>query len=223
MVLTIGQAISDIRNQIKSVTVDAFITDRFIYSLLLKHVSWLIKREDDKGMLRRYSNIFNTLDFLCLIEVDKSDTGCFCIESGCTIRRSKDKLPPMYEGSYGPIIRAVTSIDGTTIVTQTFPSTFQQMLRQKLFQYNKTPYYYLLNDYLYLVNRDWPAIRVEALFRYGTARYKCDPDPCIHRHDEPFAIPMYLWAEMEQNVIKDLATMIQVPSDVKQDFLSVSK
>lgn len=224
MVATVAEAISRVRNQIKSVNVDAFVTDRYIFSLILKHISWLIKREDDKGILRKNSNIFHTLDYFCLIDVDRADTGCFCIESGCTIKRSKDKLPPTYDGAYGPVIRAVTSIDGTTVVVQTFPTTFQAMIRQKTFKYNKTPYYYIVNDYLYLANIDWPAVRVEGLFRWGIGGYNCDPDhKCIYRQNEPFSVPMYLWAEMEQNVLKDLGMSIQIPGDVKQDFVSNTK
>lgn len=224
MVSTVGEAISRIRNQIKSVTVDAFVTDRYIFSLILKHISWLIKREDDKGILRKYNNIFHTLDYFCMIDVDKADTGCFCIESGCTIKRSKDKIPPAYEGSYGPIIRSVTSIDGTTPLTLTYPKTYQAMSKQKTFKYNKTPYYYIVNDYIYVPNVDWPAIKLEGLFRWGIGQYNCDTDhKCIYRQDEPFSVPMYLWAEMEAKVMQDLGISIQIPGDVKQDFASITK
>jgi hypothetical protein len=224
MVAKVSEAISRIRNQIKSVNIDAFVTDRYIFSLILKHVSWLVKREDDKGTLRKYNNIFHTLDYFCLIDVDKADTGCFCIESGCTIKRSKDKIPPAYEGSYGPIIRSVTSIDGTNPLTLTYPSTYQAMVKQKTFKYNKTPYYYIVNDYIYVPSVDWPAIRVEGLFRSGMGDYNCDIEhDCIYRQDEPFAIPMYIYAEMEQNVMKDLTTSLQVPQDINQDLLSNTK
>ena len=221
MVTTVSEAISRIRNQIKSVNVDAFVTDRYIFSLILKHISWLIKREDDKGVLRKYSNIFHTLDHFPMIDVDRADVGCFCITSGCTIKRSKYKLPPTYDGSYGPIIRSITSIDGTTLLTQTYPSTYQSMIKQKTFKYNKTPYYYLLNGYLYIPNITWPAVRVEGLFRSGIGDYNCDTEhDCIYRQDEPFSVPMYLFGEMEQNVMKDLSVSIQIPSDNDDDFIS---
>jgi hypothetical protein len=224
MVTKVSEAISRVRNQIKSVTVDAFVTDRYIYSLILKHVSWLIKREDDKGILRKYNNIFHTLDYFPMIDVDKADVGCFCITSGCTIKRSQYKIPPTYDGSYGPIIRSITSIDGTTPLTMTYPSTYQAMIRQKTFKYNKTPYYYIVNDYIYVPNVDWPAIRVEGLFRSGIGNYNCDTEhDCIYVQDEPFSVPMYLYGEMEQNVMKDLATSISIPGDVKQDFVSNTK
>jgi len=224
MVSTVSEAISRIRNQIKSVTVDAFVTDRYIFSLILKHISWLIKREDDKGTLRKYNSICHTLDYFTLIDVDKADTGCFCITSGCTIKRSKYKIPPTYDGSYGPVIRSITSIDGSAPLTLTFPSTYQAMIRQKTFRFNKTPYYYIVNDYIYVPSVDWPAIRVEGLFRSGIGNYNCDTEhTCIYVQDEPFSVPMYLYAEMEQNVMKDLGMSLQIPPDTNSDLLSLTR
>jgi len=34
---------------------------------------------------------------------------------------------------------------------------------------------------------------------------------------------MYLWAEMEAKVMQDLGISIQIPGDVKQDFVSITK
>jgi len=34
---------------------------------------------------------------------------------------------------------------------------------------------------------------------------------------------MYLYGEMEQSVMKDLTTSLQVPQDINQDFLSNTK
>ena len=224
MISTIAEATSKLRGQIKAVKQDSFLTDRYLFSLIVKHISWLIKREDDKGTLRKYSNIFTTLDNFCLIDVDRADTGCFCITSGCTIKRSKDKLPRAYEGSYGPIIRSITSIDGTTPLTLTFPSTYQAMVKQKTFKYNTTLYYYILNDYIYVPNVNWPAIRVEGLFREGVSKYNCDTDSkCRYIQDESFSVPMYLWAEMEEHVKQDLGITMQIPSDNNQDFKSLTK
>lgn len=221
MITSIGDIISSIRGQIKATNIDSFITDRHLFSLILKHAAWLIKREDDKGILRKYSNIFQTLDFVEMIDVDKADTGCCCITSDCYIKRSKYKLPATWDGSYGPIIRSVTSIDGTSPLTLTYPSTFIAMQKQKTFKYNKVKYYYLLNDYIYMPNVDWPAIRVEGLFRFGVANYNCrEEDKCEHRQHEAFAVPMYLFGEIQTHVIQDLGIQIQIPSDMMTDNLS---
>ena len=43
---TIGEVISRIRNQIKAVDADSFITDRVIYSNIMKYAKMYIKRQD---------------------------------------------------------------------------------------------------------------------------------------------------------------------------------
>jgi len=42
---TVGEAISRVRNVLKAVKEDPFMTDRFIYSIILKHSKALLKRE----------------------------------------------------------------------------------------------------------------------------------------------------------------------------------
>ena len=37
---TIGEVVSRVRNQMKAVRQDAFLTDRFIYSVIGKHAKW---------------------------------------------------------------------------------------------------------------------------------------------------------------------------------------
>ena len=76
MATTIGEAISRVRNQIKAVKQDAFITDRFLFSLISKHAHWLMKREDSKNRLMRFASVIQTIDFIELIEVDTVEAHC---------------------------------------------------------------------------------------------------------------------------------------------------
>ena len=43
---TIGEVVSRIRGQIKSEAQDAFMTDRYIYSLVLKFAQLFMRRQD---------------------------------------------------------------------------------------------------------------------------------------------------------------------------------
>jgi len=110
---TVGEAISRVRNTLKAVKEDAFLTDRTIYSLLLKYAKTLIKREDNQFRLMKISSIFKVLPYIELIDVDKVEAGCIGVYSGCYFKRSKEKLPSILDGMFGPIIRTVSSIDGT--------------------------------------------------------------------------------------------------------------
>jgi hypothetical protein len=221
--ITIGEVISRIRNQVKAVKQDAFMTDRFIYSLLIKHAHWLMKREDSKNKLMKMASVMQTIDLLELIEIDKVDAHCSGIKSNCTIKRTCNKVPAFMQGYYGPLIRAVTSIDGSQQLQPTNPTTYASISNTSSFKYNKTGYYWYLNDYLYFPDIQWEAVRLEGIFEDDITGYNCDTcDDCILRRDQSFNVPDYLHAEMESNVIKDLGITLQIPPDVdtnKQNIL----
>lgn len=220
---TIGEVISRVRNLLKAVKQDAFLTDRFLYSIISKHAHWLMKREDSKNKLMKFSSVVQTLDFVELIEVDRIEAQCAGIKTNCTIKRTSKKLPTFMQGYFGPLIRAVTSIDGSVVMQPTTPTTYAGMTNSTTFKYNKTQYYWYLNDYLYFPDLQWDAVRIEAIFEDSIIGYNCDTsDDCILRADQPFNVPDYLHAEIESHVMKDLTAMMQVPSDTeanKQNLL----
>jgi hypothetical protein len=215
---TIGEVVSRVRNQIKAVNQDSFITDRFIYSVVLKHGKWLMKREDSKNKLLSFNSIFQTLDFVELIEIDKVEAQCSGIRSGVTIKRTKEKLPTFLQGYWGPLIRNITSLDGSVELMPTNPSTYLNQQKSKASKYNTTKYYWFLNDYIYFPDLEWDAVRIDGVFEDDISAYNCSTtDKCISRQRQPINIPDYLHGEMEAQVIKDLTLMYQLPVDATPD------
>lgn len=212
---TIGQAISRVRNTLKAVKEDPFLTDRTIHSALLKYGQTLIKREDNQYRLMRMSQIFKVLPYVELIDVDKVEAGCTGVYSECYFKRSKDKLPTILDGMFGPLIRTVSSIDGTIEMFRTEPGTWASITKSTTFKYNKRPYFWFLNGYLYVPNVDWDAVRIEAIF--DGQLETCDTDPCLIRQEEPFVFPEYLFSEMEQYVVKELTMTMSIPTDGPDD------
>jgi hypothetical protein len=212
---TIGEAISRVRNTLKAVKEDPFLTDRTIYFALLKYAKTLIKREDNQYRLMKMSQIFQVLPYIELIDVDKVEAGCLGVYSECYFKRSKDKLPTILDGMFGPLFRTVSSIDGTIEMFRTEPGTWVSITKSTTFRYNKRPYFWYLNGYLYCPNIDWEAIRVEAIFE-GILD-TCDTTDCQLIQDTNFALPEYLFAEVEQFVIKELTMSLSVPSDGPDD------
>ena len=78
----IGEVISRVRGQVKAESQDAFVTDRYVYSLILKFAQLLIRRQDHANKLLKFSAIWKTLPFIELIEVDKVEAHCTGIQSG---------------------------------------------------------------------------------------------------------------------------------------------
>ena len=218
---TIGDAVSRVRNTLKAVKEDPFLTDRAIYSALTKYGQTLLKREDNQFRLMKISSIFKVLSYVELIDVDRVEAGCVGVTSGCYFKRTKDKLPTIFDGAMGPIIRTVSSIDGSIEMFRTDPGTWVSITRSTTFKYNKRPYFWYLNGYLYCPNIDWDAIRIEAIFEGSTADYNCDTDACIIRQNDPLPFPEYLFSEIEQFVVKELTMAMQIPTDGADDSQNV--
>jgi hypothetical protein len=221
--VTIGDVISRIRNQVKGNKQDAFMTDRMIYSFILKHAKWLMRREDGKNKLMAFSSVIQTMDFVELIEVDKVEACCTGIRSDCTIKRTKDKLPIFMQGYYGPLIRAVSSLDGSDIMQPTTSVTYTRVTNGSTFKYNKTKYYWFLNDYLYFPNLEWDAVRIEGIFEDDISKWTCDEDSCVSRQDQTLNVPDYLFGEIESQVFKDIMGTYQIPADPGNDKQNIAR
>jgi hypothetical protein len=221
---TIGDVISRIRGQVKAEVQDAFMTDRYIYSLILKFAQLLMRRQDHANKLMKFNSVWQSLPFVELIEVDKVEAHCSGIKSGCTIMRTKDKLPTFMEGYWGPLIRTVSSIDGSIELQPTNPGTYTSMTKTTSFKYNTTKYYWYLNGYIYMPNIAWDAILVEGVFEGDISKWTCDTDDnCIPRYKQQMNIPEFLFAEIEQQVLTVMMSTIQIPAEDADNKQNVNR
>jgi len=219
---TKGDVISRVRSQIKAEVQDAFVTDRYLYSLILKYAQVLMRRQDSANKLIKFNSVWQALPFVELIEVDKIEAECSGIQSGCTIKRTAHKLPTFMEGYWGPLIRTVSSIDGSIELNPTSPGTYTSMTKTTSFKYNTTKYFWYLHDYLYFPNIEWDAIKIEGVFEGDISKWNCDPkDDCIPLYLQNFYVPEFLLAEVEAQVLAQLFNTMKVPgedSDNKQNI-----
>lgn len=221
---TIGEVVSRVRNQIKSVRQDAFMTDRYLYSLILKYTALYLRRQDSENKLMKFNSVFQTLPFVELIDVDKVEAHCSGIKSGITIKRTKEKLPNFMQGYWGPIIRTVSSIDTSIELQPTHPGIYTSMTKTTSFKYNNTKYYWFLNGYLYMPNIPWDAVLIEGIFEDDVTKWNCDPkDDCDPRQSQPFNVPDFLFAEIEQNVLKDIMSTASYPSDGEHNKQNIAR
>lgn len=213
---TIGESISRIRNLVKGGKQDAFLTDRFIYSLIIKYAKMYIKRQDALNIRLKFSSLFRTLPCEELIETTRIEACCGSLPKFCKIMKTRNKIPVPFEGAYGAFIRTVSSIDGSTEVYRTSPAAFTSMTKTTAFKYNNQKYYWYLNGYLYLPNVEWDTISLEGIWQDDIAVFTCDNTAiCKIRQNDMLPIPDDLFAEIEKQVLQDLGFDIQVPVDTK--------
>lgn len=221
---TIGEVISRLRGQIKSEAQDAFMTDRYIYSLVLKYAQLFMRRQDSANKLKKFNSVWQSLPYIELIEIDKIEAECSGIQSGCTIKRTKTKLPTFMEGYWGPLIRTVSSIDGSIEMQATSPGTYASMTNTTSFKYNTTKYFWYLNNYIYIPNVEWDAIKLEGVFEGDISKWDCDDkNDCTPRYLQNFYIPEFLFAEIEAQVLQQMFNTLKVPSEDSDNKQNVNR
>lgn len=212
--------ISQIRNLSKSLNQDnVYISDRLIFSLIKKHAAPLLYQEDGKMKLMKMDFLFQKLPYVELIEVDKIEAECIGLKSDCIIKRTKEKLPPILNGYWGPVIRDVSSLDGLIEVYPTTPRTYVRKRNGTDAKYDKNKYYWFLNGYLYFPDLEWDAVYVEVLPE--NTNIKCiGIDPCEDAQNMELAIPDYIMSTVLNLVFQDLSVHMQIPSDLNHDKVS---
>jgi len=208
---TIGETISRGMYIIKAVTMDAFITDRVIYSLIQKYAKMYIKRQDGIATRAKFGSLFRKLPCMELIEVDKVEA-CCNVSSGCKIMRTREKLPGVMEGVQGPLLRSVSSVDNSIEVYRTTPALYTSMSKTTAFKYNKNKYYWFMDGYIYMPGVEWDSVLIEGIFDSDLSGYTCD-DACMAIQDQAINIPPELFAEIEQQVVNDFMKSAQIPQD----------
>lgn len=217
--LTYGQECSRLRDRLKASNSDAWVTDRMLYSLLTPWLRQTIKELDAKNKLMAFNSIFSSLDIVPLIEVDRVEASCVGLNSGFTFMRTKDPVGELFmEGYWGTMIRAVTSIDSSQQFQPISSSGYSNIAAAKDFKYNKTLYYWYLNDFLYFPNITWKAVRIEAITEGDISKYKCDSDEkCLPKQEQSFNVPDYLLARAESLLFQSLGITLQIPADHSPD------
>ena len=208
----ISEVISRIRGQVKAEVQDAFVTDRYVYSLIVKYAQILMRRQDYANKLMKFNAVWRTLPYVELIDVDRVEASCSGIQSGCTFKRTKEKLPNMIEGYWGPLIRTISSIDGSIEMQATQPGTYTSMTKTTSFKYNTTKYWWYINEYIYVPNVEWDAIKIEGVFDDNIGAWLCeDAAECIPRYEQEINIPEALFAEIEAQVINAMMVTVKIP------------
>lgn len=211
--------ISQIRNLSKTLKQDnLYITDRLIFSLIKKHAAPLIYQEDGKMKIMKMDFLFSSLEYQELVEVDKIEAECSGIKTDCTIKRTKEKLPQIFTGYWGPVIRDVSSLDGEVEIYPTSPRSYVRKRNSSNAKYDKNKYYWFMNGYLYFPDMEWDAVRIEAIFESEVN--SCGTDPCMDAQDTELGIPDYLVSTIQNLVLQDLSVHLQIPSDPQNDKIS---
>ena len=210
MKLTNREVISNIKKIIKEVNADSKLSNKFAYSLAKKHARWLIHRESEKLKLIKKDSIYQRLKCVEVIDAPAIDP-CCGIKSLCTVKRTKDKIPSMYEDSMGALIKTINTIDSQTSLISIKASDWERKQSNPWIpKNNKNKYFFYSDGHIYFPNGAWKKVEIVAYFEEDISHLnKCDQlgdckEDCVPFLDREFRLPEYIQAELFANIKKDL-------------------
>ncbi len=210
------------RQKLSERNADSTYTNQFLYSVLMEHAKWLIKREVSAGRVYKNNSLFQPF-VVDVIEVPIIDS-CLNITGNCKIYRSKDKIPDMWTDNDGPIIRDVTSIDGSTDFFVTNAKTWQSKSKNPYTKMSSTKYAFFSNDYLWIPQVNPNTIIINGFYKDDldlverTCQECQENKECVRFLDTKFMVPDWVEAEMFSKALEQMAGITRkLPVDLEMD------
>lgn len=225
--MTYRQMISDVRSDLKLISSDILIPDRFIMSELRDAANLLVIQSLKVRKLWQSPNIFTPIRCIPMEKVPISE--CCDYTSPRNVAKSKFSLPKIGEGVFGLAIQMVTGLDDNKKFVEVTPMRYANLLRLKLV--TNDIYYWMYNQYLYVSNPDTEATNLFAyftedipndlLFPGGDCDCKNKPslqDLCTNPYDKNFWFPSDRIKDVKDIVVTKLsATFLKLKQDVTSD------
>lgn len=207
---SLGELISQVKNNFRLTHADRRITNKYIYSLIRKHTEWVNKTESERKKLNKSDDIWQTLSCVDVIPVPTTDDCCKYNGPSCVIYRTKEKLPDIYENTWGSLIKQVSTIDGSQQFNHIKFTEWTRKQNNPTSKYDKTKYFFYRNGYLYFPNIKYELVSVTAYFKDNVAKYNvCDGEPtedaCKSAIDSEWRVPGHLESRIIDYVTKEIA------------------
>lgn len=209
--ISIGEIIQRVRSKIAaSVHEDSLrLTSRHIYSILLSGRDLLLSQKSNKKQKISEWN-FQTLPS---VELERlSEGACEALGIfGCTVLRTKHRLPRPLENLSTELIQSVTSTDESVVFSKISRNSVRYMSGRKYTA--NTPKYFLSDGHLYLTNpRGAEMVKVVGIFADPLEAHKypkfCDDcedcEDCESNLDKDFHIDKQLARTLVELVFAEL-------------------
>jgi hypothetical protein len=160
--MTVGEFTSDIKNSVRALTKDDRVSSRYIHSLSKGYTNYVLAQRNLSDILRDVS-IFTEIPCVEMVRV-KSDICDIAEFRKCDkVMKSHCKLPELYNSTIGPLIVSVTNMTGDVEYDRLRTPADYTNAKKRKFQ-TSSQYFYIQNDYLYLVNSTNERVSITGLF-----------------------------------------------------------
>lgn len=200
------QLINSLRDKLRERNADSNYTNQFLYQTLMEHAKWLIKREIVAGRIYRNTFFFQLLKCQNVIETSTVDP-CCPVKTNCKIYRTECKIPDVWIDNNGPVVKYISSVDGTTEFFITTPTTWQNK-RNDPYQKKSDQFYTFFSDgYFWFPEHNPHRVNLLGFWVEDISSLNgcAEDNDCVRFLDTLFFIPDWLEAEMVAKALEQLA------------------
>lgn len=202
------QIIDSLREKLRERNADSNYSNQFLYQTLTEQAKWLVRREASAGRVWTSSSLFQNYT-VRIIEVSLIDS-CLPIKANCKIYRSAEKLPDMWEDANGPLLKSISSVDGSTDFFYTTSTTWMSKKKDPYRSKADTKYCFFEGGYLWIPEVNPHYVTTLAFFTDDISLAKqdcvdCDEKDCVRFLDTKFLGPEWIEAEMLAKAVELLA------------------
>jgi len=204
---TVGEMISDVRQDLHSVTLDQWLPAAYIYRHLIDNTGLFLKREADGMRMQLYPDIWVTVDD---VEMEESQlVGAYGIDvPNCTrVMISKKPLPRIFTTRFGYLAN-VSSIDYSGDYIQTNPRDYNNKQNRK-YQNPTQRYFWIYNGKLLIPRSFVKSVTLRAVFankKQGFDLNGCDVDNCRSTLDYEFPAPGHMLSDIKKGTVIEIAS-----------------
>lgn len=219
--MTNRQLISEIRNDLQSISPDVWIPGAYILSKSRGFAALFIKREADDKRLFRFSDLYTVIKCLKMEEKDLIDCCDINIPNCKTVMVSKQPLPEVYSTRFGYLLN-VSSVDYDKRYIPITPEGFKN-IQSREFKDLSNRYFWFENQHVVspVINDVTPSVlTVRGVFPDKAAALKLnscgDAVGCLRVLDQEFVAPKHLLQEIKDATTKDLKSSFKqiVPDEL---------
>lgn len=150
--ITNNEFVSRVVNNLKAITKDGHISNRFILSIGKVKAKFLISQKLDEMTLFREDAIITTVPCVRMIPIESKECDIFEFKTCAQVMKSAVKLPEGIFGKNGAGIVSVTNVEETEPYTYITPTAFMNMKKRSKYTRDITRFYYIKDGYIYLPN-----------------------------------------------------------------------
>ncbi len=219
--MKIGEITSRVRSALKANNIDAFITDRQIWSVVSKHANALILKYKDSQNIISSPDLYKTIYGLEVKEASLLEKANIFLDDCIDVKIfvTKDKLPNIRTINNKYLIQSVTSVDFSYRFHQIPFYNYQSLLTNRYRNYLKNNYYSYNDNRIWIFdlkgNRDGiEKINVIASFIDSISAELLsndDENKCKNALEVESCIPSNLLSECEVMAIQEILGTFNIP------------